>query len=78
MKETCHLAIGNKQSANPESQQATRDHPKLRTTNKEFTLDFIYAIHQLKGSDEVTGARDTKIKRKACRDYAVLRKGISL
>jgi hypothetical protein len=33
--------------------------------NKEFILDFIYAVHQLKGSDAVNAARLQKVKEKA-------------
>jgi hypothetical protein len=39
--------------------------PSLRTVNKEFILDFIYAVHQLKGSDAVNAARLQKVKEKA-------------
>ena len=31
--------------------------PSLRTIDREFLLDFMYAVHQLKGSDEVTSSR---------------------
>lgn len=41
--------------------------PSLRTVNKEFLLDFIYAIHQLKGSDEVASSQLQKLKEKAAR-----------
>lgn len=39
--------------------------PPLRTINKEFLLDFIYAVHQLKGSDAVNSARLKNVKEKA-------------
>ena len=39
--------------------------PPLRTVNKEFILDFIYAVHQLKGSDAVNSTRLQKVKEKA-------------
>jgi hypothetical protein len=39
--------------------------PALRTTSREFILDFIYAVHQLKTSDAVNAARLEKLKEKA-------------
>ena len=39
--------------------------PPLRTVNKEFLLDFIYAVHQLKGSDEVGKSQLQLISAKA-------------
>ncbi|MBX9734460.1 MAG: hypothetical protein K2X37_10400, partial [Chitinophagaceae bacterium] len=41
--------------------------PKLRTTNKEFILDFIYIIHQLKGSDVLNKNRLQELNDKADR-----------
>jgi len=39
--------------------------PPLRTTDKEFILDFIYAIHQLKGSDALNAVRLQRLKERA-------------
>jgi hypothetical protein len=39
--------------------------PALRTVNKEFILDFIYAIHQLKGSDALNAVRLQQLKERA-------------
>ena len=39
--------------------------PALRTINKEFILDFIYAIHQLKGSDALNAVRLQQLKERA-------------
>ena len=39
--------------------------PALRTVNKEFILDFIYAIHQLKGSDALNKVRLERLKERA-------------
>lgn len=39
--------------------------PHLRTLNKDFILDFIYAVHQIKGSDAVSDARLVRLKEKA-------------
>ena len=39
--------------------------PALRTVNKEFILDFIYAIHQLKGSDALNKVRLQQLKERA-------------
>ena len=39
--------------------------PPLRTVNKEFILDFIYAVHQLKSSDALNTSRLKKLKEKA-------------
>jgi hypothetical protein len=39
--------------------------PALRTVDKEFILDFIYAIHQLKGSDALNAVRLKQIKERA-------------
>lgn len=52
--------------------------PPLRTANKEFLLDFIYAIHQLKGSDEVSGFQLQKLKEKATVTIQFLKKEYSL
>ena len=37
----------------------------LRTTDKEFILDFIYAVHQLKGSDALNAVRLQRLKERA-------------
>ena len=39
--------------------------PSLRTIDKEFILDFIYAIHQLKGSDALNTVRLQQLKERA-------------
>ena len=39
--------------------------PALRTIDKEFILDFIYAIHQLKGSDALNAVRLQQLKERA-------------
>jgi hypothetical protein len=39
--------------------------PPLRIVNKEFILDFIYAVHQYKTSDAVNSSRLQKLKEKA-------------
>ena len=39
--------------------------PSLRTANKEFILDFIYAVHQLKGSDGLNAVRLQRLKERA-------------
>jgi hypothetical protein len=52
--------------------------PPLRTPNKEFLLDFIYAIHQLKGSDEVSGSQLQKLREKATATIQFLKKEYSL
>ena len=39
--------------------------PALRTINREFILDFIYAIHQLKSSDALNTTRLQRLKVKA-------------
>ncbi|HET9744299.1 MAG TPA: hypothetical protein VFP97_01220 [Chitinophagaceae bacterium] len=39
--------------------------PALRTLNREFILDFIYAVHQLKGSDALNTVRLTRLKERA-------------
>jgi len=39
--------------------------PPLRTLDKEFLLDFIYAVHQLQGSDAVNRARLKTVKERA-------------
>ena len=39
--------------------------PLLRTVNKEFLLDFIYDIHQLKGSDALNSVRLHRLKQRA-------------
>ena len=39
--------------------------PPLRTVNKEFILDFIYAIHQIKSSDILNASRLKKLNEKA-------------
>ena len=39
--------------------------PPLRTTDKEFILDFIYAVHQLKGSDALNAVRLQRLKERA-------------
>ena len=41
--------------------------PQLRTVNKEFILDFIYGVHQLKGSIAVNSAALQRLKDKATR-----------
>ena len=41
--------------------------PALRTKTKEFLLDFIYAVHQLKGSDAVNAVRLKDLKEKGTR-----------
>jgi hypothetical protein len=39
--------------------------PPLRTVDKEFILDFIYAVHQLKGSDALNAVRLQRLKERA-------------
>jgi hypothetical protein len=39
--------------------------PALRTKTKEFIFDFIYAVHQLKGSDKLNIVRLHRLKEKA-------------
>jgi len=39
--------------------------PALRKVSKEFVLDFIYAIHQLKGSDALNATRLQRLKDRA-------------
>ena len=39
--------------------------PALRNRTKEFILDFIYAVHQLKGSDRLNVVRLLRLKEKA-------------
>jgi len=39
--------------------------PALRTTTKEFILDFIYGVHQLKGSDRLNVVRLKRLKERA-------------
>ena len=39
--------------------------PHLRNLDKEFILDFIYAVHQLQGSDSVNKTRLEKLKEQA-------------
>ena len=39
--------------------------PALRTLDKEFITDFIYAIHQLKGSDALNKVRLQRLKERA-------------
>jgi hypothetical protein len=39
--------------------------PLLRTKTKEFLLDFIYAVHQLKGSDMLNTVRLYRLKERA-------------
>ncbi|HEV8273298.1 MAG TPA: hypothetical protein VGQ04_18420 [Chitinophagaceae bacterium] len=39
--------------------------PPLRTVNREFILDFIYAIHQLKGSNDLNQVRLQRLKERA-------------
>jgi hypothetical protein len=39
--------------------------PALRTKTKEFILDFIYAVHQLKGSDRLNAVRLYRLKERA-------------
>ncbi len=39
--------------------------PALRTKTKEFILDFIYAVHQLKGSDRLNAVRLHRLKERA-------------
>jgi hypothetical protein len=39
--------------------------PALRTRTKEFILDFIYAVHQLKGSDKMSAVRLNRLKERA-------------
>ncbi|MCY7310024.1 MAG: hypothetical protein LH619_04530, partial [Chitinophagaceae bacterium] len=39
--------------------------PPLRTVNKEFILDFIYAVHQLKGSNDLNQVRLQRLKERA-------------
>ena len=39
--------------------------PALRTIDKEFILDFIYAVHQLKGSDALNAVRLQQLKERA-------------
>jgi hypothetical protein len=39
--------------------------PALRRIDKEFILDFIYAVHQLKGSDALNAVRLQQLKDRA-------------
>jgi len=44
---------------------APSGNPPLRTADKEFILDFIYAVHQLKGSDALNAVRLQRLKERA-------------
>ena len=44
---------------------APEGNPPLRNLDKEFLLDFIYAVHQLQGSDAVNKSRIQKLKEQA-------------
>jgi len=48
--------------------------PSLRTLNKEFLMDFIYAIHQLNGSVHVNSTRLQRLKDKATNIMEFLKK----
>lgn len=48
-----------------ETINAPAGNPPLRTSSKEFILDFIYAIHQLKTSDAVNASRLQRLKERA-------------
>ena len=45
--------------------QPPSGNPALRTLEKEFILDFIYAVHQLKGSDALNAVRLQRLKERA-------------
>ena len=57
---------------------APSGNPALRTTNKEFILDFIYAIHQLKGSDALNAVRLQRLKERAIGIILFLKKEYDL
>ena len=48
--------------------------PPLRTIDKNFILDFIYAVHQLKGSDALNAVRLQRLKERAVGIIAFLKK----
>jgi hypothetical protein len=52
--------------------------PPLRTTDKEFILDFIYAVHQLKGSDALNAVRLQRLKERAIGIILFLKKEYQL
>ena len=52
--------------------------PKLRTINKEFILDFIYIVHQLKGTDVLNKSRLLELNNKADRIIKFLTKEYNL
>ena len=54
--------------------QPPSENPPLRTVNKEFILDFIYAVHQLKGSDALNKIRLQRLKERANGIIVFLRK----
>jgi hypothetical protein len=45
--------------------QPPSGNPPLRTVDKDFILDFIYAVHQLKGSDALNAVRLQRLKERA-------------
>lgn len=48
-----------------EAIHAPAGNPPLRTVDRQFLLDFIYALHQLKTSDAVNVARLQTLKERA-------------
>jgi hypothetical protein len=48
--------------------------PELRKVSREFILDFIYAIHQLKGSNDLNQVGLTRLKERAVRIILFLKK----
>jgi hypothetical protein len=52
--------------------------PRLRNSNKEFILDFIYLVHQLKGSDILNSRRLKQLQLKATKIILFLKKEYQL
>jgi hypothetical protein len=58
--------------------QPPSGNPRLRTTNRDFILDFIYMVHQLKGSDILNTSRLQELDKKANRIIIFLEKEYNL
>jgi hypothetical protein len=58
--------------------QPPSGNPRLRTTNRDFILDFIYMVHQLKGSDILNTSRLKELDKKANRIIIFLEKEYNL
>ncbi|MBD0333299.1 MAG: hypothetical protein ICV66_11645 [Chitinophagaceae bacterium] len=52
--------------------------PPLRSTDRDLMLDFIYAIHQMKGSDVINAARLQRLKQQATRIIEFLKQEYNL